>query len=207
MQLLTDRQAMSHIQTMIDTASANNSPSLMSADSPSTPSERPPSIHSSLNAPVGEAVDVPDRDHPADILAPPKEALFKTRAWPDEALSYMPFVANKPRESATRLSPRTFAMLTIGSRGDVQPYIALALRLKKDGHKVVIITHDEFKTWVEGYGIIHRQAGGDPTALMKLSQEHAVGTLIRCCTVTVLNVSDVLAWLLQGIAGLVPTMA
>lgn len=67
-------------------------------------------------------------------------------------------------------------MLTIGSRGDVQPYIALALRLKRDGHKVVIITHDEFKTWVEGYGIIHRQAGGDPTALMKLSQEHAVSS-------------------------------
>lgn len=117
---------------------------------------------------------MPNRAHPADILAPPKEALFKTRAWPDEALAYMPFVANRPRESATRLSPRTFAMLTIGSRGDVQPYIALALRLKKDGHTVVIITHDEFKGWIEGYGLKHRQAGGDPTALMKLSQEHAV---------------------------------
>lgn len=77
-------------------------------------------------------------------------------------------------------------LLTIGSRGDVQPYIALGLRLKKDGHKVVIVTHgestgapiltiDEFKKWIEGYGIEHRQAGGDPTALMKLSAEHKVG--------------------------------
>lgn len=30
----------------------------------------------------------------------------------------------------------------------------------------------EFKDWVEGYGIEHREAGGDPTVLMKLSQEH-----------------------------------
>jgi hypothetical protein len=72
-------------------------------------------------------------------------------------------------------------MLTIGSRGDVQPYIALALRLKKDGHTIVIITHNEFKGWIEGYGLIHRQAGGDPTALMKLSQEHAVSkSAVKC---------------------------
>ena len=30
---------------------------------------------------------------------------------------------------------------TIGSRGDIQPYIALALGLMKDGHQCVIITH------------------------------------------------------------------
>jgi sterol 3beta-glucosyltransferase len=135
-------------------------------------------MHDILSAPVADAPEMPDRAHPADVLAPPKEALFKTRAWPDEALAYMPFVANRPRESATRLTPRTFAMLTIGSRGDVQPYIALALRLKKDGHTIVIITHEEFKGWIEGYGLIHRQAGGDPTALMKLSQEHAVSQSI-----------------------------
>lgn len=165
---------MSHIQTMIDLASAENSPKLSGPETPSTISSRQDSMQEVLDAPVARPASVFDGAHPADILAPPKEALYKTRAWPDEALSYMPFVANKPRSSATRLSPRTFAMLTIGSRGDVQPYIALALRLKKDGHTVVIITHDEFKTWVEGYGIIHRQAGGDPTALMKLSQQHAV---------------------------------
>jgi sterol 3beta-glucosyltransferase len=173
----TDPQAMSHIQTMIDLASANSSPKLSSPETPSSISSTDESIHSALKAPVGEAASIFERDHPADVLAPPKEALYKAQAWPDEALAYMPFVANKPKESATRLTPRTFAMLTIGSRGDVQPYIALALRLKKDGHKVVIITHDEFKSWVEGYGIIHRQAGGDPTALMKLSQQHAVSQI------------------------------
>ncbi|OCF57503.1 hypothetical protein L486_04961 [Kwoniella mangroviensis CBS 10435] len=110
--------------------------------------------------------------HPADILAPSRESIYHSRALPDEAITYMPFLANKPVVEQIRLTPRTFVCLTIGSRGDVQPYIALGLRLLKDGHKVVIVTHPEFKKWVEGYGIEHRQAGGDPTALMKLSQEH-----------------------------------
>lgn len=114
----------------------------------------------------------------AEILAPPPDMLLYPKALPDEALSYMPFVANRPWQSKTgwntRLTPRRFTMLTIGSRGDVQPYIALALRLMEDGHTCVIVTHDEFKKWIESYGIEHRQAGGDPTALMKLSTDHAM---------------------------------
>ncbi|ODN87445.1 hypothetical protein L198_07072 [Cryptococcus wingfieldii CBS 7118] len=118
-------------------------------------------------SPVGD----PLLEHPADILVPPKDLLIKPVPMNDEVISYMPFVANRP-PGLTSIKPRTFTCLTIGSRGDVQPYIALGLRLMKDGHKVVIVTHGEFKEWVEGYGIEHRQAGGDPTALMKLSQEH-----------------------------------
>jgi sterol 3beta-glucosyltransferase len=72
--------------------------------------------------------------HPADILAPSKKALFQTRVLPDDFLSHMPFIANRPWMSrSVALSPRTFTLLTIGSRGDVQPYIALGLRLKQDG--------------------------------------------------------------------------
>lgn len=42
-----------------------------------------------------------------------------------------------------------FTMLTIGSRGDVQPYIALAKGLIAEGHKVKIATHGEFREWIE----------------------------------------------------------
>lgn len=80
--------------------------------------------------------------HPADILAPSKSSLFQPLSVTDDSLPYLPFVANKPLFTA-RLEPRTFVCLTIGSRGDVQPYIALGLELKKDGHKVVIVTHRE----------------------------------------------------------------
>jgi sterol 3beta-glucosyltransferase len=83
------------------------------------------------------------RPHAADILAPPKDALFQSRAFSDEALSYMPFVANTPWAVTVKLRPRRFTLLTIGSRGDVQPYIALGLRLMKDEHKVTIVTHSE----------------------------------------------------------------
>jgi sterol 3beta-glucosyltransferase len=67
-----------------------------------------------------------------------------------------------------------FVCLTIGSRGDVQPYIALGRGLQKEGHKVTIVTHEEYKAWVTGFGIDHRTAGGDPGALMKLSVENKV---------------------------------
>jgi sterol 3beta-glucosyltransferase len=40
--------------------------------------------------------------------------------------------------------------LTIGSRGDVQPYIALCKGLQAEGHEVRIATHGEYKDWVEG---------------------------------------------------------
>jgi hypothetical protein len=64
-----------------------------------------------------------------------------------------------------------------------------------------VLTTDEFKHWIEGYGIEHRQAGGDPTALMKLSAEHKVIMLLIPLT------EDVLSWLLQGNSRVVPTVA
>lgn len=60
----------------------------------------------------------------------------------------------------------------------------------------------EFKSWVEGYGIEHRQAGGDPTALMKLSAEHKVGSS-RSTELMV----DVLSWLFQGVPWILQRVA
>lgn len=47
-----------------------------------------------------------------------------------------------------------FTFLTIGSRGDVQPYISLAKGLMKDGHRCRIATHGEFREWIEGVCVI-----------------------------------------------------
>ncbi|KAK9359489.1 hypothetical protein V1504DRAFT_457762 [Lipomyces starkeyi] len=69
-----------------------------------------------------------------------------------------------------------FTCLTIGSRGDVQPYIALARGLMADGHTVRIATHAEFKDWIESFGIEFRQVAGDPAELMRLSVEHGMFT-------------------------------
>jgi hypothetical protein len=53
------------------------------------------------------------------------------------------FLTFKPKESLH------VTCLTIGSRGDVQPYIALAKGLQADGHRVRIATHGEFREWIE----------------------------------------------------------
>lgn len=49
--------------------------------------------------------------------------------------------------------PLRFTFLTIGSRGDVQPYIALGKGLLADGHRVKIATHGEFREWIESVGV------------------------------------------------------
>ena len=46
--------------------------------------------------------------------------------------------------------PMRVTCLTIGSRGDVQPYIALCKGLQAEGHTTRIATHGEYKDWVEG---------------------------------------------------------
>ena len=63
-------------------------------------------------------------------------------------------------------------LITIGSRGDVQPYIALGQGLLKEGHNVTIITHAEFKEFVEENGIQFRSIAGNPAKLMALMVEH-----------------------------------
>lgn len=42
---------------------------------------------------------------------------------------------------------------TFGTRGDVQPYIALSLGLQRAGHTVRIVTHKIFESWVKQYGL------------------------------------------------------
>lgn len=73
--------------------------------------------------------------------------------------------------------PLTFTMLTIGSRGDVQPYIALAKGLQADGHRVRIATHAEFGDWIIGHGIEFSEIGGDPAELMRICVENGTFTV------------------------------
>jgi len=44
--------------------------------------------------------------------------------------------------------------LTLGSRGDVQPYVALAKELIKNGHEAVVCTGQTFKKFIEENGLI-----------------------------------------------------
>lgn len=106
------------------------------------------------------------------ILAPIRKTKAHRGNIPHVLRSFLPKTINVPSHTLHQMPSLHFVCLTIGSRGDVQPYIALALGLQKEGHRVTIVTHEEYKEWVEKFGVAHRTAGGDPGALMKLSVEN-----------------------------------
>lgn len=59
------------------------------------------------------------------------------------------------------------AILTLGSRGDVQPYVALAKELIKKDHEVVICTGATFKSFIENNGVSFHEASADLMAIME----------------------------------------
>ena len=55
----------------------------------------------------------------------------------------------------------------VGSRGDVQPFVALGKVLRETyGHRVRLATHGTFRTFVEENGLEFFNIGGDPAELM-----------------------------------------
>ncbi len=51
---------------------------------------------------------------------------------------------------------------TVGSRGDVQPYVALGQGLQATGHRVQIAADTEFETFIRGYGLGFAPVYADP---------------------------------------------
>lgn len=63
--------------------------------------------------------------------------------------------------------PRSNVVIqVVGSRGDVQPFIALGLALKQKGHRVRFATHPVFRRLVESFDLEFFSIGGDPAELM-----------------------------------------
>ena len=52
-------------------------------------------------------------------------------------------------------------VFTIGTRGDVQPYVALGGGLRAAGHEVVVATHEPFRALVAERGLGFRPVAGD----------------------------------------------
>jgi sterol 3beta-glucosyltransferase len=52
-------------------------------------------------------------------------------------------------------------ILTTGTRGDTQPYIALGLELKKAGHQVRIAAFENFENFVKSFGLDYCRIHGD----------------------------------------------
>lgn len=72
-------------------------------------------------------------------------------------------------EFAKNVPPLNILIQIIGSRGDVQPFIALGQILKNQyRHRVRIGTHPTFKGFVEENGLEFFSIGGDPAELVSL---------------------------------------
>ncbi|OJD13075.1 hypothetical protein AJ78_06432 [Emergomyces pasteurianus Ep9510] len=90
-----------------------------------------------------------------------------------------PILFDDPRVSIVNFKPQEalrITCLTIGSRGDVQPYIALCKGLIAEGHIAKIATHREFEPWIRKHGIDFAPVEGDPAELMRICVENGMFT-------------------------------
>ena len=59
------------------------------------------------------------------------------------------------------------ALITIGSRGDVQPFVALGCGLQAAGHAVTVVTHRLFAALVKEHGLTFRSISGNPREIIE----------------------------------------
>ncbi|KAH8114206.1 glycosyltransferase family 1 protein [Phellopilus nigrolimitatus] len=90
------------------------------------------------------------------------------RVLPDLPEDYARDVLESATDSINFRSPpcMNIVIMIVGSRGDVQPFLALGKKLLKDGHRVRIATHNTFRSFVTENGLEFFNIGGDPEDLM-----------------------------------------
>ncbi|SCU95737.1 LAFA_0G01992g1_1 [Lachancea sp. 'fantastica'] len=132
-----------------------------------------------VDSPITTVDGISQKLRTADISAEQKATdAGKLRLFEDKINAEgfdLPMMVEESPFYKTSITPKKsyrFGLLTIGSRGDVQPYIALAKGLLKEGHRVTIISHSEFGSWVRSYGIKFREIAGNPAELMSLMVQH-----------------------------------
>lgn len=59
----------------------------------------------------------------------------------------------------------TIGLLCVGTTGDLNPFMAIALKLQDQGHRVRLATHAEYRDKVLSRGLEFYPLGGDPKAL------------------------------------------
>ncbi|KAL5794849.1 hypothetical protein ACOSP7_003443 [Xanthoceras sorbifolium] len=97
--------------------------------------------------------EVPGDVEPQDLGAGSEDVYNEVQDEPLDAtdLQYIP--------------PLQIVMLIVGTRGDVQPFIAIGKRLQDYGHRVRLATHSNFKDFVLTAGLEFYPLGGDPKVL------------------------------------------
>src|SRR5262245_56031413 len=70
-----------------------------------------------------------------------------------------------PAEFQVRRTRLRIVIPITGSRGDVQPYIALGKGLQEAGHTVRVATHTDFEPAVRAHGLDYSPLGGSSYAM------------------------------------------
>lgn len=68
----------------------------------------------------------------------------------------------------------SIGIFTYGTRGDLQPYIALALGLLDKGHKVTLSATEDFKDFVEGFGVAFQPLWGNAETMMNSKEGQSI---------------------------------
>ncbi|XP_068664035.1 sterol 3-beta-glucosyltransferase UGT80A2-like isoform X2 [Aristolochia californica] len=100
------------------------------------------------------AVELPGRVESESLQVGPEDIHSEAV---DEELLDLPDIQYIP--------PLQIVMLIVGTRGDVQPFIAIGKRLQDYGHRVRLATHSNFKEFVLTAGLEFYPLGGDPKVL------------------------------------------
>ncbi len=89
-------------------------------------------------------------------------------------------------------------ILTLGSRGDVQPYVALARGLDAAGHQTTVCAAPAFRQLIESHGVAFASFDtGDPQALLRSPEGQAVFKAAWNPVVMVRNLSRLLEPVLE----------
>ncbi|KAL4794118.1 hypothetical protein BDV19DRAFT_390630 [Aspergillus venezuelensis] len=73
------------------------------------------------------------------------------------------FAENEEEKYPLRLN---IVIQVVGSRGDIQPFLAIGKQLRSHGHRVRLATHLSFREAVKNEGLEFFNIGGDPAELM-----------------------------------------
>lgn len=136
------------------------------SDSESIGSESPEltrvNVDLSIDADGSIKIEIPNFIPPQELLipsAPPLEI--------EENISSISLSSSDPISLFNTPLPKlNIVIMIVGSRGDVQPFIALSLSLMKLGHRVRLATHETFRSFIRNESIEFFPLAGDPHELM-----------------------------------------
>lgn len=163
---------------IVDNEKLGSTPSLLKLERSKTESHRPRNILAQEAAQIfDDKISVQQKLKLLNRIATVKDDGTVEFAVPGDvepqALSvgsgdvYNEVVDDEPLDSTDLqyVPPLQIVMLIVGTRGDVQPFIAIGKRLQDYGHRVRLATHSNFKEFVMTAGLEFFPLGGDPKVL------------------------------------------